>query len=455
MPPTRQPRLATLAADLAAGRTSAMQLIEDCLTRIEDPAGEGARAFTRVYRDQALAAAEASDRLRHRGVVAGPLAGIPISIKDLFDVAGQPTLAGSRLLADAPPATVDAPVVTRLRQAGAIIVGKTNMTEFAFSGLGLNPHYGTPANPWDAARIPGGSSSGAGVAGPYGFAAASIGTDTGGSVRIPAAFCRVTGFKPTSSRVPRAGVLPLSTSLDSIGPLAASVECCALVDAVIAGEAPTLLPDLPLRYVRLGVPVRSVLFDGLDETVAKAIEQAFARLSAGGAQLIDCDLTELGSVNEIIRLGGIAGPEAFAWHRALLAARGDHYDPRVRSRLELCRHISAADYITALTARAAAIEAFTRATQPFDALICPTVVVVPPLFADLTRDADYFTINGRVLRNTSIFNMLDCPALSLPCSAPDSLPVGLMVVGERGLDHRLFAIGRAIEAALEPAGEVV
>ena len=228
------PTILELAADLATGRTTSRKLTEEALARIDDPAGEGQRAFIKVYRQQALAAADASDLQRKAGLVASPLAGLPVSIKNLCNVAGETTLAGSKALDDAPPANADAPVVARLRAAGAVIVGSTNMSEFAFSGVGFNPHYGTPGNPADRKRVPGGSSSGAAVSVADGMAVAALGTDTGGSVRIPAAVCGIVGFKPTARRVPIDGVVPLSTSLDSIGPLANSVECCAIVDAVFA-----------------------------------------------------------------------------------------------------------------------------------------------------------------------------------------------------------------------------
>ena len=439
--------LATLAGDLAAGRSSSAALTEACLARIEDAAGEGRRAFTRVYRGPALAEAAAADRLRAAGIEGGPLAGIPISIKDLFDVAGETTTAGSTALADRPPAAADAPIVRRLRAAGAVIIGKTNMVEFAYSGLGLNPHFGTPANPYDRARVPGGSSSGAGVAVPYGFSAASIGTDTGGSVRIPAAFNKVVGFKPTQRRVPRDGAVPLSTSLDSVGPLAPSVACCALVDAVLAGEVLQPLAELPLRGLRLALP-QNVLTEDLDPIVSRAFGRAITRLSQEGAVISDAGFPELTLLGKIATLGGIAAPEAYAWHRALIAARREFYDPLVLSRLEQGDRASAADYIEALAARAAAIAAFDRAAEPFDAVICPTVAVVPPRFDALIRDADFHMTNQLVLRNTYVFNLLDRCALSLPCGEAGELPVGLMLVGPTGGDRRLLEIGAAVERAL-------
>lgn len=442
--------LSSLARQLAAGETTSTALTEACLARIEDPAGQGAKAFTRVYRGQALAAAAAADALRAAGVAGGPLAGIPISIKDLFDVAGETTTAGSIVLADAPPATDDSPVVARLRAAGAVIVGKTNMTEFAYSGVGINPHYGTPGNPHDVARIPGGSSAGAGVAVPYGFSAASIGSDTGGSVRIPAAFNGVTGFKPSQVRVPRDGVVPLSRSQDCLGPLAPTVDCCALVDAVMAGEVPQALADLPLAGLRLAVPTRIVI-EGLDDQVAAAFARALKTLSTAGARVTDLDLPVLEMLPDFGRLGGLVGPEAYAWHRDLLARDGARYDHRVLARITPMGQHRTADYLAALDLRQAMMASSDRTTAAFDALLCPTVAIVPPRLDEVAADEDFHRLNALILRNTSVFNILDRPAASLPCHAPGRLPVGLMVVGERLADRRTLTVARAIEGALRAA----
>src|SRR6202795_3912877 len=286
------PTIRQLAADLAAGRTTSRKLTEEAFARIEDRNGEGKRVFVKTWRAQALAAAEASDSLRQAGIVVSPLAGIPVSIKNLCDVAGETTLAGSKALSDAPPAQEDAPVVARLRAAGAVIVGSTNMSEFAFSGVGFNPHYGTPGNPADRKRVPGGSSSGAAVSVADRMAVAALGTDTGGSVRIPAAVCGIVGFKPTARRVPIDGVVPLSTSLDSIGPLANSVECCAIVDAVFAAE-PIVVPEAtPLAGLRCAVP-RHFVMDDLDPVIAKAFERACKALAAKGVRIDHIDLAAL------------------------------------------------------------------------------------------------------------------------------------------------------------------
>ncbi|WP_328702879.1 amidase [Arenibaculum pallidiluteum] len=435
--------LAELAADLAGGRATAVALAEEALARIEDPAGEGARAFTHVNRDAVLAQARASDLLRAQGIAPSPLAGIPVSVKDLFDVAGEVTTAGSRILRDAPPAERDAPAVARLRAAGAVILGRTNMTEFAFSGLGVNPHYGTPGNPFDRARIPGGSSSGAAVSVADGMAAAAIGSDTGGSVRIPSAFCGLIGFKPTQARVPRDGVLPLSWSLDAIGPLARSVACCALLDAVLSGEAPEVPEPAELAGLRLGVP-RSYLLDGLDETVARAFQGALERLSKSGARVVEFALPQLDRIPALNAKGGLVAPEALAWHRALLERGADQYDPRVRGRILRGAEQTAAEYVEVARGRQALQAETDGLTEGFDALLVPTVPVVPPRLDEVEAEAEYTRLNLLILRNPTAWNFLDRPAVSLPC-ASGGLPVGLMAVGRRGGDRRLLSVARALE----------
>src|SRR5215472_3588912 len=291
--------LAQSARDLATG-TSSRSLVEECLARVLDVTGEGKRAFLKVHADQALAAADYVDTLRRYGTAPSPFAGIPISVKDLFDVAGDVTTAGSVILRDAPPAQHDAPAIARLRAAGFIAIGRTSMTEFAFSGLGINPHYDTPRNPYDraAARIPGGSSSGAAVSVTDGMAFGAIGTDTGGSCRIPAALCGIVGFKPTAHRVPTQGAFPLSTSLDSIGPLAATVECCAVVDAVLAGEPSVDLAPFPLAGLRMAVP-QTLVLEGVEPAVARAFEAALAALRKAGARIVDIPLRELAELAQI------------------------------------------------------------------------------------------------------------------------------------------------------------
>ena len=439
--------IAELAADLAAGRSTARALAEQALARIDDPKGEGARAFLRVDREAAIEAADASDRLRRRGVVRSALEGVPVSVKDLFDVAGQVTAAGSVALQDAAPAKADAPVVARLRAAGAVILGRTNMTEFAFSGLGLNPHHGTPGNPFDRARIPGGSSSGAAVSVADGMCAMGLGTDTGGSVRIPSAFCGLAGFKPSQARVPLAGSIPLSWSLDSIGPLARTIACCAATDAILAGEPAEPLAELPLAGLRLGAPT-NVLLDGMDETVGRAYERALKRLAERGARIVEFTLAELDALPGVNAAGGFAAAESWAWHRRLIAEKAAAYDPRVLSRIRRGEAMSAADYIELIERRRALVAGADAASAPFDALIAPTVPIAPPTMAELADDAAYNRVNMLVLRNCSAFNFLDRCAASVPMQAPGELPSGLMVVGERLGDRRLLAVAAAVEAAL-------
>ena len=441
------PTITQLAADLAAGRTTSRKLTEEALARIADPKGEGQRAFVKVWKDQALAAAEASDGLRKAGLVPSPLAGIPVSIKNLCDVAGETTLSGSKALDDAKPATEDAPVVARLRAAGAVIVGSTNMSEFAFSGVGFNPHYGTPGNPADRARVPGGSSAGAAVSVADRMAVAALGTDTGGSVRIPAAVCGVVGFKPTARRVPIDGVVPLSTSLDSIGPLANSVEDCAIVDAVFAGElgkGPISVPDAaPLAGLRFAIPKHFVM-DELDATVAKAFERAAKALAAKGVKIEEIDLAELNELPTINAKGGFAASEAYAWHKDLIARRGNVYDPFVHPRIMRGKDMTAADYIELLARRADLCRRVSAITSNYDAVIMPTCAIVAPTLKEVSTPDGFTKKNLLLLRNTTVGNFLDRCGISLPCHAQGELPVGFMLMGEAMADKRVLAMARSV-----------
>jgi aspartyl-tRNA(Asn)/glutamyl-tRNA(Gln) amidotransferase subunit A len=447
MTPTRNTIL-QLSRDLEAGRIKSRGLVEEALARIADPAGEGARSFRTVYGERVLAAADAQDKLRAAGYRISPMAGLPVSVKDLFDVAGERTLAGSTALDDAPAAQQDAPIVARLKGAGAVIIGRTNMTEFAFSGVGINPHYGTPGNPWDRKRIPGGSSSGAAVALADGQGVVAIGTDTGGSVRIPAALCGLVGFKPTQFRVPRDGAVPLSTTLDSIGPLGNSVGCCAVADAVMAGEAPLVPPAIGPRGLRLAVPRQSFLFDELDGEVAAGFERACTVLSRAGAQVADLSVPELADYAAINAKGGFSPPEAYAWHAELIARRGADYDPRVRQRIARGAEMSAPDYVRLIEDRARFIAQIDARTRECDAVIVPTVAVIAPPIADLAEDANFFRLNARILRNPSLVNFLDRCAVTLPVMRSGEAPVGLMLIGSHGEDKRLLAMALGLEAAL-------
>ncbi|WP_197385964.1 amidase, partial [Ralstonia pseudosolanacearum] len=375
------------------------------------------------------------------------LAGLPVSIKDLFDLAGQVTAAGSRALAHQSAATSDATAVARLRAAGAVLLGRTNMSEFAFSGLGLNPHYGTPRTPADGTRAAGGSTSGGAVTVAGGMAVAALGTDTGGSIRIPAAFCALTGFKPTARRVPMAGGVPLSTSLDSGGPLANSVDCCAIVDAVLSGQA--LDTDaVPLAGLRLGL-TRDYVAADLDDTVATAFARAVARLERAGAHIVRFEFPELLQLPEINGGGGLPAAEAWAWHRPHLARAEAQYDRRVAARIRRGEQMSAAAYLDVMAARVRMIAAARKRLGNLDAWLMPTVAVVPPEVAPLEADdARFFHTNARVLRNPSAINFLDGCALTLPIHAAGELPVGLSLCGLADDDARILRVGRAVETAL-------
>jgi len=443
--------IAEAAAALDAGARS-RGLIEEALARINDKAGEGARTFLKVHAEQALAAADFYDRLRASGAVPSRFAGIPLSLKDLFDIAGDVTTAGSRVLRDAPPAPRDAPAVARLRAAGFIPIGRTNMTEFAFSGIGINPHYGTPSSPHDrgSRRIPGGSSSGAAVSVSDAMALGAIGTDTGGSCRIPAAFCGIVGFKPTASRVPTQGAFPLSTSLDSVGPLAATVACCAALDAVLAGEPVEELAPFPLDALRMAVPQTMVL-DNVEPAVAHAFERALMRLRDKGARIVDLPLRELDELRGVNAKGGIVTAEAYALHRPLIAKGEKMYDPRVLARILRGREQDAADYIDLVNARADFTRRVSAIAAPYDALVMPSVPMPAPRMADLEPDDAYRRINMLVLRNPSIANFLDACSISIPCHRSGEAPAGLMLFGQHGSDRRLLSIAAAIENVVSPA----
>jgi aspartyl-tRNA(Asn)/glutamyl-tRNA(Gln) amidotransferase subunit A len=442
------------ARALAAGTTTSTQLVEEALARILDPAGEGSRAFVAVQAEAARAAAGAMDSLRRANRAPSPYAGIPISIKDLFDQAGVATLAGSVALKGAAPATATATAIARLERAGFVVLGRTNMVEFAFSGTGINPHYGTPRSPYDRAtgRVPGGSSSGAGVAVADGMGFGSIGSDTGGSCRLPAALCGITGYKPTAKRVPLKGAFPLSTTLDSIGPLAPSVACCATLDAVMAGEEDAAPPAAaPLEGLRLALPSATYLFDGLSQPVIAAFDIALRRLEAAGAKVFDVALPELAEIPQANSKGGFVVAESWALHRELIGRSGKLYDPQILARMESGAGVSAADLIELMEARARIIAAIARRTANFDAIIAPTCPLTPPAIDELSQAEEFHRINRLLLRNTSVANFLDRCSISLPCHAPGEAPVGLMLTGEHGGDARLFAVARAVEAALRGA----
>jgi aspartyl-tRNA(Asn)/glutamyl-tRNA(Gln) amidotransferase subunit A len=442
-----------LAAALARGAISSRELTEQALARIAEPAGEGVRAFLKTYAEGARSEAQHSDALRRAGVVRSPVDGLPVAVKDLYDVGGDVTRAGSKLLAGAPPAERDAPAVARLRAAGAVILGRTNMVEFAFGAVGLNPHYGTPRNPWDRriGRIPGGSSSGAAVAQADGMCVMALGSDTRGSVRIPAALCGIAGFKPTARRVPREGAFPLSFTLDSVGPLANSIACCAAYDAILADDPAAALPELPVKGLRLLLP-RSSALEELDPGVAQAFEAALAKLASAGAAISEVPVPAFDRQSEYFKAGGLQGAEAYAIHRARLD-RLSEFDPRVAKRVVLGRDLSGAEYVEIGRLRAAFMREVEALAAPFDAIVMPSVPCLAPAIAEAdASDEAYFHWNSRVVRNTGLINFLDGCAATLPCHEPGGGPVGFMVCGVAGADRHVLAAAAAIERALGPRG---
>ncbi len=426
--------------------TSARDRLEEIFARLEARAGEE-RVFTRLYPEAARAAADAADARAKAGVSLGPLDGRIISVKDLFDVAGEPTLAGSIIRRDEPSATEDALVVQRLRQAGAVILGKTAMTEFAFSAVGTNPHYGTPPNAADALRIPGGSSSGAGVSAAEGTSDIAIGSDTGGSVRIPAALNGVVGFKPTARRVPLAGCFPLSSTLDSIGPLARSVADCAAADAVMAGEEFAPLAPLSLAGLRIGIP-RGRLLDDLEPAVAEAFQHSLKMLEAAGARLVDHSIDDLvAEMNAATKAGSLAGIEAAEIHAGWLGdpQKAASVDPHVAGPLIRRLAITAAHYIGLIRKRTELAARMDERLQPVDVLALPTVpMLAPPIAPHLSDDALWNRTDGMLLRNPQVANLFDLTSISLPMLGKP-LPAGLMLFAQNGEDRRLLEIAAAME----------
>jgi aspartyl-tRNA(Asn)/glutamyl-tRNA(Gln) amidotransferase subunit A len=426
-------------------KPSCRDRLELMLFRIAEPDGQGARACLTVYHEAARAAADAADARALAGISLGPLDGVIVSIKDLFDVTGEPTRAGSKILAEeAPPAAADAAIVRRLRAAGAVIVAKTNMTEFAFSGIGANPHFGTPGNPHDRARVPGGSSAGAPVAVADGMCEIAIGTDTGGSVRIPAALCGLVGFKPSRQRVPTDGAFPLSYTLDSIGPIARSVADCAKADAVMAGEDFSPLEPETLRGLRFGI-AEGLPLDRLDEIVSAAFAAATARLDDAGVRLTREQLALFDDMAEVNAKGGISPPEACAIHRERLRRRASDIDPNVLARIERGCAVSAADYVEMVRERGRLVRAMDARLAGLDALLMPTTSIVAPTIAEVADPKVFSARNAALLRNTAIINFFDLCAISLPLPpGAGALPVGLMLVGRNRADKRLLRIAEAV-----------
>jgi aspartyl-tRNA(Asn)/glutamyl-tRNA(Gln) amidotransferase subunit A len=433
-----------LNAEIAGRRTSCEDIVRNALARANGPGGEGARTFRKLRGSDALKEAAAQDILRATGRAASPLAGLPVSIKDNIDFAGEPTPGACKLLDNAPPAEAHAAVVARSQAAGAVIVGRTNMSELAFSGIGYNCFYGTPANPFDPAarRIPGGSSSGAAISVTDGMAVAAIGTDTGGSVRIPAALTGLVGFKPTQARVARDGVLPLSTLLDCAGPLAHNVADCTLLDGILSGEATPLEPFT--GRPRLCTADDFMLAD-VDDTVRTAYGRAKERLLRSGATIVALPAGVFDEMEAYGRRGSFSSAEAWRRFGALIEARPNDIDPRIAERILRGRTITAADWSENLRARAAMMTRFEKHMQQFDALLAPTTPIVAPLIADMENDEKFRRANGLILRNPMVANLLDAPSLTIPCHDQGMAPVGLMLTGARMTDRQLLALGAVLE----------
>ncbi|MDP3699644.1 MAG: amidase [Hylemonella sp.] len=439
---------------LLSGLSTARTEIELTITHATSRVCE--HAFIQTDFDGARAQAAAADPARQ------PLAGLAVSVKDLFDVAGQVSRAGSLVLNDAAPARQDAVAVARLRAAGAALIGRTNMTEFAYSGVGINPHYGTPANAaaTDLPRVPGGSSSGAAVSVATGAAFVGLGSDTGGSIRIPAALQGIVGFKSTQRLVPLDGTVPLSFTLDTVCAMTRTVRDAITAHEILAARR-VVRSHAPLAHYRMAV-VPHVMFDGIDTTVAHAFERTLQALRDAGARIEEIPLPALGELAGLQASGGFAAAEGYAWHRHLLADHAGRYDPRVLSRIQRGATISAADYIDLRQARRSWIARVEQALAGYDVVLSPTVpVVAPPLAGvlpgtgqdaaqDAARDEAFFRINGLLLRNPSVVNMLDGCAISLPCHAPGELAVGLMVWQGAMRDDVVLNTAQQIENLLRP-----
>jgi aspartyl-tRNA(Asn)/glutamyl-tRNA(Gln) amidotransferase subunit A len=442
--------LSAAREQVLSGKRSAASAMEESIAACAAPAN--ALALIRTNFAQARAVAHAVDAARACGAPLPPLAGLAVSVKDLFDVHGEITTAGSIVLVDAAPAAADCPAVARLRRAGAAFIGRSNMSEFAFSGVGINPHHGTPANAATLSvdstpRIPGGSTSGGAVSVASGAAWAALGSDTGGSLRVPAALQGLVGFKNTARLTPTQGAIPLSTTLDTVGAITRSVRDAALLHSILADE-PLALRAVQLQALRLAMP-RGFLLDELDAGVAKAFERSLATLRRAGARIDEIDLAPLGEVASIMSGGGFAPAEAWAWHRERIVRDEARYDPRVALRIRRGESMGAAEYIELIARRKAWIAAMQTQLRDYDAMLSPTVpMVAPPIAPLLADDAAFFAINAKLLRNPSMVNLLDGCAISLPCHAQGEMPVGLMLWSGALCDQVVLNAALAVETAL-------
>jgi aspartyl-tRNA(Asn)/glutamyl-tRNA(Gln) amidotransferase subunit A len=441
--------LEELVIGLEGGRVSAVALAGNALEAIERQYAQNIPAFIHVDQKAVLAEARESDQRRKEGRALSRFDGIPFAVKDLFDVKGQVTTAGSVLLKDANPAAADSDAVVLLRNRGLVVLGRTNMTEFAYSGVGLNPHYGTPASVFDrkVGRIPGGSSSGSAVAVADGVCALALGTDTGGSCRIPAAFNGIVGFKPTASRISKRGVFPLSVLFDSIGPLASSATCCAIADDILAGGEGRKSSWKASRPLKLAV-LKTHMMDGLAPEVDDAFQRTL-KLLGKSAEISILDFHALVELQSLMNNGGILAYEAWHLHKQWLETRESEYDPRVASRIRFGANTDTATFAQLLDRRSALIEAFRLFASGFDAVICPTVPMPPPKISELASDDGYRRLNVLALRNTYVFNFLDGCAGSIPMQGEGEPPMGLMLAQAANHDRQLLAVMQEVERMLQ------
>ncbi|MEE3203146.1 MAG: amidase [Acidobacteriota bacterium] len=438
--------IATLVSELKSGQRSALDLIDSCLKQI-DTQDDVLNAFITVFADDAREQARNADVAIAHGHDVGPLHGMPISVKDIIDVRGTPTTAASRVRADH-RASRDAELVTRLRQAGAIVIGKCNLHEFAFGTTGHDSAFGPTRNPHDKQRIPGGSSSGSAVSVAADMAIASIGTDTGGSIRIPASACGVVGLKPTHGEVSLCGVVPLAPTLDHAGPLAGTVADAQLLFALLRQT-----PNEQKRSVKtldqthLVIP-RKYFFDRMDTEIATIFDHIVRSLETRGSVVTDGEIphaTEIPAVYLHTQL-----PEATLSHQLTLKEQPELYSPSVRARLELGRYVRAEDYLLAQQARDVLRREVDNALINSDALILPTLPIVPPLLGDdsIALDGETDSVRALTLRLTQLFDLTGHPAISLPCGSIEGVPIGVQLVGHRHATNDLLALATQVEAIL-------
>ncbi len=428
----------------APKRRSSTETLEDCIAAIKAQGSQSDIVFTKLYLDSARRDAAAADARIAAGQPLSPIDGRIVSIKDLYDVAGETTMSGSKVMAEAPPATRDAPVVERLRRAGAVIVGKTHMTEFAFSAVGLNPHFGNPGNPDDAARVAGGSSTGATIALRKGMCEFSVGSDTGGSIRMPSALCGTVGLKPTQSRISREGMTALCPTFDTAGAIALTVSDCQLLDGVLSGQEAPMPASLSLDGMRIGVP-EYYFQNGIEAPVKKAFDDAISTLEAAGAAIVDPGIEQiLDAMNEVNARATFPNVESSYVFRQQMSSNPDAIDPFIRSRIERGMSVDAAHYIWMTRQREKLLDQMDEALASVDVLMTPTVPIVAPLITAMSDPEELARVNLLLLRNTWVANFFNLPALSLPCHKR-GLPVGMQIIGHRNADHRVFAVGSAVE----------